>query len=97
MDYEAHPRWSTTDDTHYFNATYGFDPSVCLSPATVPVTKFQLIDLNNDVIYNCPYGQFDTSGVIHFQCTRTLGQIASDAEAAANGDEDDCKYLSLTE
>ncbi|WWC69810.1 uncharacterized protein I206_103753 [Kwoniella pini CBS 10737] len=82
--YEANPTWSTQDSTHYFNATYSYNPALCTSPRQVPVTRIYLADLSGPT-YNCPKPPFDSSGVLYTQCTQTLGSIA---QAAKDGDPD---------
>ncbi|WVR04893.1 hypothetical protein IAU60_001905 [Kwoniella sp. DSM 27419] len=79
--------WSTDDALHYFNATFFYNPTLCLTPARVPVNRIYLLDINGGLSYNCPKPPFDTVGWLHTQCTQTLGSIAT----AAKGGSDLCK------
>jgi hypothetical protein len=100
ISYDSYPSMSTTDTTHYYNATYTYSVSACTTPKKVPVTKINLIDYNNNIIYSCTLTQFDTTGSLYTQCQRTLGEMATTAQqnaannAAAGTSDDpppDCK------
>lgn len=88
VSFEENPTWSTTDDEHFFNVTYLYDPASCTTPSQIPVTRIFLTDQSSLRLYLCPAPQFDDTGVLYSQCTRSLGQIARDVRDATSNDPD---------
>jgi len=93
-DFKTQVTYSTTDDTHYQNATWTYDPVAC-TKITVPITRISTTNDNTGERYSCSSpAAYDASGFVHSQCSITLGAIA---RAAAEGDADceSCKSLNV--
>lgn len=87
VDFSTEVTYSTTDDTHYRNATYTYDPVVC-TRSTVPIQRITTESEQTGTRYICTSPKvYDNTGVIYSQCSVTLGTLA---RAAETGD-DVCK------
>lgn len=57
-----------TDDTHFFNATWTYDPAFCTS--RMVVTRARLINNVGGSTSTCTIQQFGPSGTLQSTCTR---------------------------
>lgn len=79
VDFQFDVTYSTTDDTHYRNQTWRFDPAMC--NFTVDVTRMYTQDDTSGTRYTCAGpSTLGNTGFIHAQCSTTLGFIARLAE-----------------
>jgi hypothetical protein len=80
-NFETQPSYSPTDDTHYVNSTWTYDPVLCTA-ISVPVNRIYVENSNTGDRYQCTRpATLDSSGMAYGQCPITLGFQARAAEA----------------
>ena len=76
--------YSTTDDTHYLNATWSYDIASCTT-YKVPIGRITAESEFTGDVYTCTGPtQYDSTGFAHAQCSVTLGTLARSAEEGDN-------------